>query len=233
MKFILKILCFLALVLVLIPYVGDNDTWFHLRIGQELWESKSFIRTEVFSFSAFGESWLNHEWPFQLGLFGIYSLGGFKSVAVAVATIGAVTLFLLRRGEFYISQAVLFGIVALSIRPFIVPRPQILAYLALAALLFFLDRYTRFRSKKDLIFIVVTLLVWSNAHASIILALPILGAYGLDLLFGSLRSLPKENKKEFFIACFSGLLLTLFNPLFITFTLKRFNRLNTGKCTVL
>lgn len=214
MRFTLKILCFLALVLVLINYVGDNDTWFHLRIGQELWESKSFVRTEIFSFPANGELWLNHEWPFQVVLFGVYSAGGFLTVAIMVAIIGAATLSLLKRGEFYISQAILIGFIVLAIRPFIVPRPQVLAYLALAALLFFLDRYARSRSKKDLVFVAGILLIWSNAHASIILALPILGAYALDFLFGSLKSLPRENKKDFFIACFFGLLLTLFNPLF-------------------
>ena len=213
MKFSLKILCFVVLALILTNYAGDNDTWFHLRIGQELWELKSFIRTESFSFSAYGESWLNHEWPFQLGIFALYKTGGFQAIAVFVALIGAATILLLKRGEFYFSQAVLAGIIALAIRPFMVPRPQVLAYLALAALLFFLDRYARFRSKKDLIFVTGTLLVWSNVHASVILALPILAAYALDFVWGPLKLLPRENKREFFIACFVGLFATLLNPL--------------------
>ena len=213
MKFSLKVVCFFALTLILLNYVGDNDTWFHLRIGQELWESKSFIRTEIFSFSGHGEPWLNHEWPFQLGLYGVHSFGGFAAMAIAVATVGASIFLLLKRREFYFSHAVLFGVVALSLRPFIVPRPQILAYLALAALLFFLDRYIRSRSRKDLFFIPIILLIWGNLHASVILALPILAAYALDFLFGSLKSLSKENKNNFFITCFAGLLLTLANPL--------------------
>lgn len=213
MKLGYKILCIVALALILLNYAGDNDTWFHLRIGQELLESKSFIRTEIFSFSANGEPWLNHEWPFQLGLYGIYSLGGFVAVSIVVAVIGALIFFLLKRGEFYFSHAVLIGIIALSIRPFIVPRPQILAYLALAALLFFLDRYVTTRSKKYLVFTAGALWFWGNTHASVILALPILGAFVIDFLWGPLRVFPKENKREFFIACFAGLLLTLFNPL--------------------
>ena len=41
---------------------NDPDLWFHLKLGQVVWNTHSIPTTDTFSFTAYGHSWTAHEW---------------------------------------------------------------------------------------------------------------------------------------------------------------------------
>jgi hypothetical protein len=65
------------------------DDWLHLRTGQLIWETGAVPRVDLYSYTLPGEPWVDVYWLFQLGLHGLYALGGH-----AVAS----DLFPVRRG---------------------------------------------------------------------------------------------------------------------------------------
>ena len=55
----------------------DPDVWWHLRTGQLILQNHSLFHTDPYSFTRFGQPWINHEWLSEVLLFGIYRLAGF------------------------------------------------------------------------------------------------------------------------------------------------------------
>jgi hypothetical protein len=54
-------LLFLTIVATACVMPAQNDTWWHLRVGQEIWKARSPLFPDTFSFTAAGASWQHHE----------------------------------------------------------------------------------------------------------------------------------------------------------------------------
>jgi hypothetical protein len=78
-------LLFLAMLATACVMPAQNDTWWHLRVGQEIWKLRWPLFTDTFSFTASGAPWRNHEWLTQLGFYVLYSLGGMPLLTFAGA----------------------------------------------------------------------------------------------------------------------------------------------------
>ncbi len=69
-------LLFIALAALACMTPAQNDTFWHLRSGQYMWQTGSFLVTEPFSHSAYGATLNNHWWLSQVVFYLTYSLGG-------------------------------------------------------------------------------------------------------------------------------------------------------------
>ena len=55
-------LVFLAIALACGLTPTQTDTWWKLRAGRDIWHSHRVVLTDVYSHTAYGSFWLNHEW---------------------------------------------------------------------------------------------------------------------------------------------------------------------------
>jgi len=157
-----------------------NDTWTHLRMGHEMWQTGSLLVTEKFSYTSFGNPLNNHWWLTQLAFFTVYSLGGsfaltiFAGLCALAATIGA---WRLMRGPWE-ARVALLGWLALASTPGWGIRPQVvsLAFIALMAHLIARDR---------LAWLPLVCVVWANTHALVIIGIAMAGALVMESLIWS------------------------------------------------
>ena len=70
---LLTILAFLAIALAALLMPAQNDTWWHLKAGQNIWTTRRVLLQDTFSFTASGAFWPNHEWLSQVFFFGVYA----------------------------------------------------------------------------------------------------------------------------------------------------------------
>ena len=49
--------------------VTDPDVWWHLRTGQLILQNHALFHTDPYSFTRFGQPWIDHEWLSQLLIF--------------------------------------------------------------------------------------------------------------------------------------------------------------------
>ena len=63
--------------------VADGDIWWHLAAGREMLRTHSLLRSDPFSLSAAGRSWVDVHWLFQLAVYGVYRLGGLSALVFA------------------------------------------------------------------------------------------------------------------------------------------------------
>ena len=73
--------------------VIDPDVWWHLRTGQLMMQNHALFHTDPYSFTRFGEPWVNHEWLSQILLFNLlYRVSGFGGLIVGFGIVIAVNL---------------------------------------------------------------------------------------------------------------------------------------------
>ena len=58
----------------------DPDVWWHLRTGQLMLQNHALFHTDPYSFTRFGQPWVNHEWLSQILLFLLVSRGRIRRV---------------------------------------------------------------------------------------------------------------------------------------------------------
>lgn len=112
--------------------VGDPDTFWHIHAGQFLWQSGQFVGPDPWSrFST--APWVLHEWLPELGLAGLFSLGGFTAVAWAQAVLDAgilvVAYLCARRHAGPLIAASTAGLALVGVTGGLAARPQLVTFM--------------------------------------------------------------------------------------------------------
>jgi hypothetical protein len=166
--------------------VTDPDVWWHLRTGQLIVQNHRVFHADPFSFTRFGQPWINHEWLSDVLIFALYRGAGWGGLIVGFAVVitGAFLLLFLRcPGRPYLAAFMTaWGAVA-SCSLWGV-RPQMLSLFLTSVFLIILERADERPSL--LWFTPPLMLLWVNLHAGFPVGL------GLMALFaaGKLLKLP-------------------------------------------
>lgn len=156
------------------PVLRDPDIWWHLRNAEILLSSHHFIRQDVYSFSTYGQPWINHEWlaeiPYYIGFRLLGERGLFLVMLAAVGLVIAGVLLLCYRRSGDVKAAFLatwFAVLCASIN--IGPRMILFGWLCFIAEMLLLQS---FRKGRDHTWLLVPLFaLWINLHGSWILGL--------------------------------------------------------------
>ena len=168
--------------------VTDPDVWWHLRTGQLIVQTRAVFHTDPYSFTRFGQPWIDHEWLSQILIFGVYRLAGWGGLIVGFgAVIAATFLFVFSRcaGRPYVAGVItLLG--AFAAAPSWGVRPQMLTLLLASVLLLILER--SYEHPKLLWWTPALMLLWVNLHAGYALGIALMALFlvgdALDVAFG-------------------------------------------------
>ncbi len=171
---LLNPLIFILVFFLLSRAPVDADLWWHLRAGQVMWEQKSILLSDIFSYTRTGAPWINAFWLSELLSYELYSLGGYFALAAFVALLGGLTFHVVSRGlkghPFVDSFIVLLAVVTAA--PIWGPRPQILSFLLVALL----DAWLK-RSPRRLWMLAPLFALWANLHGGWIWGFLLLAAH--------------------------------------------------------
>jgi hypothetical protein len=159
---------------------AQNDTWWHLRSGQAMWETGSLLRTEGFSHTAFGADLHNYWWLTQLAFYALFMSGGpvlLTVMAGACAFTAVLGSWRLMRGSWEVRLVVLLFMSVATLPEWSV-RPQVisLALLVLTAHLVVRDRT---------VWLPLICAIWANAHPQVVFGVLMAGAAALEALVWS------------------------------------------------
>lgn len=190
----LGLLTALLIFFLLIRTPQDADMWWHLRAGHDMWLSKSILLTDQFSFTRMGQSWVNAFWVSDAAMYLVFRLGGFLGISLLVASVGAVTFYLLyqrtSRGGFI--SAFIMLLAALTAAPVWGPRPQIFSFLMLAVLDGWMER-TQQSNTKVLWPLIPFFALWANIHGGWIWGFLLLAAYISGDVINNIVAAPKQT----------------------------------------
>jgi len=216
------------------------DMWWHLRCGQVQWETRSVIKEDLFSHTAFGTAWVNQSWLPQIVMYGLYTLGGLPALALAVAALTTMAFALVLLGtetegqyDHFWRALVIVG-AAISTGRTWVPRPQMLTLVLTAAWVLILDRH-HVRGPKgsaSLLWLPPLMVLWANSHGGyivgfILLALQMGGVLASAIRERTFRSL-WASLRPLLIVTGLCLVAALLNPQGIRLVLFPLQTLNSG-----
>jgi hypothetical protein len=195
------------LILIVILAAGlspmQSDTWWQLRAGKDMWASGRVILSDIYSHTAAGTFWPNHEWLAEVLYYGAYRIGGLPLVTLlATAMIAGAWCISWRLTSGPSSRA--FGLAAIALVPSSLwwePRPH-------AFSLLFMMVAVALVSSRRYMWLPPLFLVWSNVHGGVILGLVILGA---GLLPVALRC--SDQRRAIAVTWICCLATTLLTPL--------------------
>lgn len=156
--------------------LDDSDTWWHLASGRLIADTGTVVRGDPFSFSAPDAPWVNRQWLFEVGLYGLWVLGGAAAVALGCGALylgafaAAWRLARRRLPGWAAGVVVLLGALAAVER--FTARPEAVTLCLLAAYLLVLDGRVGWRQVALLVALQV---VWANCHALSILGVGVVG----------------------------------------------------------
>ena len=152
--------------------IGDNSFLWHVRAGEAQWNAGQVLSTDVFSYSLAGAAWRTQSWLAELSYSGLEAATGTVGWApIMVAIVGVAALGLIGVSVYGATRSTLTTALWLFIAvwlaaPFATPRPVILSYLLLAALVLAL------RLDDRLLWIIPALMwVWAAVHGSWLIGL--------------------------------------------------------------
>lgn len=153
--------------------IADYDIWWHLKTGEVIWNLKEILRYDIFSYSAFGAPWINHEWLSQIILWLVFKftqINGLIFLFVLI-TIGISTFIF--KGSLCLTKSKMISLwsvflIMASIADRIIARPYLIGYLALAAMLYLIHNFI-IEKRKAVFLIPIVQILWVNAHGGAIL----------------------------------------------------------------
>jgi hypothetical protein len=162
---------FLAFAAVATMMPAQNDTFWNLRAGADIWRTGQIPRVDHYSHTFAGAAWPDHEWLAQALMALVYKMGGMPGLELGAAALvlGAAALTWRLMVGPLATRALLMTIGLLLAQSAWVLRPLVLSTFLLALLLVLLSR-ERYR------IIPLLFLFWANAHGGVVLGGLVLAA---------------------------------------------------------
>ena len=177
---------------------ADPDLFGHLKFGQTILDGRSIPKTDLFSYTAYGAQWINHEWLSEVIFWTVYS--NFHAVGLIVLRLFLGLLFcfflwkIVSSDNFY-GSAALFLYIFFIVVPFWHFRPHIFTFLFFVIMLYLL--------KNEKYFLVPPLFIfWQNLHGGFVAGLAYLFIYAVF----------SDKRKKLLLISAVSLLLTFVNP---------------------
>lgn len=193
--------------------VVGGDLWWHLAAGRLIVEGGGLPPGDVFSYTASGRPWLNHEWLAQVGLWGLWRGLGPEGLAWAKVALLLMVFGLTFRRSLGLgagpAAALLATVAAACVaKPFLDVRPGLLSLLGAALLLLLWEA----KNRRLLLLSPLLLLLWANLHAGVLFGLGLVSLLAAEALLDPPRRPSWLTPRLVAALWLVSLLLPLANP---------------------
>ncbi len=55
---------------------ADPDLWGHIKFGKDIWNAEAIPGVDIYSYTAYGRQWINHEWLSEVMMYLIFNILG-------------------------------------------------------------------------------------------------------------------------------------------------------------
>lgn len=172
----------------------ENDIFWQIRMGGEIWTKHYFPIIDHFSFTAEGQVWTLEEWLTSVVFYLLFHYTGaigliiFKAVAISLTFFVFMLLFNRMKVNLYLSFFLLVMSALVNTRGIWMIFPSIIEYLFLITTFYLIEEF-RVKKRKYIPYILIFLsIIWVQAHGSFFLLTAITGAYWVgDIIAGIIK----------------------------------------------
>ncbi len=152
---------------------ADPDLWGHLMFGKEIWTSKAIPRFDIYSYTAFGAEWINHEWLSEVLMWLVFNTFGspgllIGKMIIGLITVSAISIISYNRKTHFLIYGLVFVISVFIMSPGFMTRPQLATFL-FTSLLFLVIHFYIERRVNILWTLPFIMILWVNSHGGFII----------------------------------------------------------------
>ncbi|MDB9822139.1 hypothetical protein OAC89_00385 [Deltaproteobacteria bacterium] len=177
LNLLMVLLVFSSVIYFFSFITADPDLWGHIMFGKEILTSKAFLRLDIYSYTAYGMEWINHEWLSELIMYSIFNAFGSQGLLVGKTIIGlvivtALSFICFNRKNRPLSYGIVFVMCVFIMSPGFMTRPQLMTFLFAA--LFLLVFHLYFEKSMNLLWALPFIMIlWVNSHGGFLIGLGI------------------------------------------------------------
>lgn len=196
---------------------ADPDLWGHIKFGEDIWKAKSLVRVDPYSFTAYGQPWINHEWLSEIIFYLTYRYLGdagllFGKLSIGLCIVAVLYYICAFRKQIPLVYATVMVLAISVISPGFMIRPQVFSFLFFSLFLCVLHQYLS--ERRNLLFLLPCLMaIWVNLHGGFLMGWTLLITV---VIWKTLIHFISGNKTEHLGALWMWLLIasaaTLLNP---------------------
>lgn len=152
---------------------ADPDLWGHIKFGEDIWFSGSLPDTDSYSFTAYNQPWINHEWLCELLFYLTYHLFKDAGLLIGKLIIGlCLTVYLCKVCRFRKQTPIIYAFVLVLaifvISPGFMIRPQIFSFLFFTLFVYLIHLQLIF-NKNYLYLLPIIMVAWVNIHGGFLM----------------------------------------------------------------
>jgi len=197
-KLLFLVVTSILILIVLTNPPIDPDMWWHLKSGQLIWQQKTILTHDQFSFTKLNQPWVNAFWLSDFSIYFLYSVGKFPLLIFAIALLGVFTFLLIysrTEGPLFIRSFIIL-LAAISISPEWTARPQVISFFLIGLLDYWLDKKKQIKTI-PFFFLPLLFIIWANLHGGFIWGFLLIFARMAGLFIDHLTQYSVDWKNEF------------------------------------
>lgn len=157
---------------------ADPDLWGHILFGKEILSSRAIPPADIYSYTAYGAEWINHEWVSEALMFYIFNTFGSPGLLVGKTLIGLVIVTILswicfNRKTNPLSYGIVLVTSVFIMSPGFMTRPHLMTFLFTALFLLVID--LSLEKRMNILWALpLIMILWVNSHGGFIIGAGIL-----------------------------------------------------------
>jgi len=177
-RFLAVLLVYSSVIYFFSFITADPDLWGHIMFGKEIWVSKVIPRFDIYSYTAFGAEWINHEWLSEVLIWQTFNLLGspgllIGKMIIGLITVSAISIISYNRKSHFLIYGLIFVISVFIMSPGFMTRPQLATFLFTS--LFFLVIHLYLERRINLLWILPLIMIfWVNSHGGFLIGAGVL-----------------------------------------------------------
>lgn len=184
-KFLTKLPFYLSIALAFvlsIKNLREPDLWWQIRTGQWILAHNQVPKTDFFSFTHFGQSWINIKWGFEVLAALLSDAFGPASVFILQMACSVLILFFLKKIldllELFDPNSLFIAsfIILFSIEFRLIGRPEMFTHLFIVISLY-IHLFAKHKNAKSLWWLIPLQVLWTNLHEAYGLGIVIAGIF--------------------------------------------------------
>ncbi len=192
---LVRILAFLALFVLALSLFShkiiDSDIWWHLRAGKYIVETRTIPQTDMFSYTAEGNRWIDLHWLFQALLYVTHDVLGPHGLSLLFLLVFSSVFGILWMAadpqKNPLPAALFFLLALLASSSRFLARPEAFTYLMISLFVLILHKRDQGHWRKGVYTLIPLQAIWTNMQGLFILGPFLIFAY---LVKASLAELP-------------------------------------------
>ena len=173
MSVVAELLAFSSAIYFFSFVTADPDLWGHIKFGEGIWRAKGIVRVDPYSFTAYGQPWINHEWLSEIIFYLTYRhlgdaglLFGKLSIGLFIVAVLSKICAIRKQNPIVYSTITVLAISVIS--PGFMIRPQVFSFLFFSLFLYVLHQF--FSERRNLLFLLPCLMaLWVNLHGGFLM----------------------------------------------------------------